>query len=452
MRLWALACVSALALPACTRGTPGDLPDAPASPQAHAEPAPLANAPPEGDANGPARDAGPPPVPMRGDREMEVDVPRETARDVVRETTWRDGGPQVAVAPAATSKEPVLTGWEMQAVLRPSDVPAPPKAPEVATAAIEQLRKKMEARVAVAFSQTRARFVFASPGLAVPAQTELRARVDRYGWVLLWPGDDGADATTYRIAEAGALRALLGERRLDVAPLSTAEVVAGGPGATRLNVATRKYEVSTRAAKATFELATLKDSGDGGSLVCRALLDLMNAPPSTPLCATDQVPLFAELRWTTKGAVTFEAQSLAHRTDLPAAQLAAPPSGVAFVTAPPPAPPVAELLSRGELASFRTAAVEAPPAAPASPDAGARPPPLPNGLLVVNSTDELRVFLVDGVPAVWLAPGARDTLTAPLHGRYVVQWRTFLGDAFELPETVVVPGASEVGGADAGPS
>jgi hypothetical protein len=32
-------------------------------------------------------------------------------------------------------------------------------------------------------------------------------------------------------------------------------------------------------------------------------------------------------------------------------------------------------------------------------------------------------------------------------GRYVIQWRTYLGDSWEPPATVVVPGYSEVGGA-----
>jgi hypothetical protein len=33
-----------------------------------------------------------------------------------------------------------------------------------------------------------------------------------------------------------------------------------------------------------------------------------------------------------------------------------------------------------------------------------------------------------------------------VRGRYTVQWRTFLGDAWEPAETIVVPGTSEVGG------
>jgi hypothetical protein len=36
-----------------------------------------------------------------------------------------------------------------------------------------------------------------------------------------------------------------------------------------------------------------------------------------------------------------------------------------------------------------------------------------------------------------------------LRGRYIVQWRTFLGDAWEAPATIVAPGMSEAGHATA---
>jgi hypothetical protein len=70
--------------------------------------------------------------------------------------------------------------------------------------------------------------------------------------------------------------------------------------------------------------------------------------------------------------------------------------------------------------------------------------------VLVNSTDELRFAWVDGVAVAWVAPGARVALPMLLRGRYGVQWRTFLGDAFDASQIVAVPGTSEAGLADGG--
>jgi hypothetical protein len=75
----------------------------------------------------------------------------------------------------------------------------------------------------------------------------------------------------------------------------------------------------------------------------------------------------------------------------------------------------------------------------------AQAPPPPSGLVLVNQSDELRVVWVDGVAAAWVAPGARLPLPALMRGRYAVQWRTFLGDAWDPPEVAIAPGESESG-------
>jgi hypothetical protein len=359
---------------------------------------------------------------LRSDRGLAADVPRESPREPGGKESARD------------AKD--LVGYALQAVIRTGEGAGAPKAPEVSATAIDSARRKTEARMAIELSQTRGRITL-SGGFVLPQGTELRARVDRYGHLVLWPGEE-----TYRVAEPGALRALFGERRLDVAPLSRADVTPSGDGAHRLNVRTRRVDVSTRAAKTTIELAAFRDAGDGGVLLCRLLFDLMGAmPQSSAACATDEIPLHAELRWTTRGALTFDVVSIARRTDLPASDLAAPPAGAVFVTAPPP-PSMAEmLLPKGELAAFRTGPVEVPPAS--IRDAQASPPD--SGLLLLNSSDELRIAWLDGVAAAWVAPGGRISLPSPPHGRYILQWRTFLGDGWEPPEPIVVPGTSEVG-------
>jgi hypothetical protein len=326
-----------------------------------------------------------------------------------------------------------LTGYVIQAVLRSGEGPGAPKAAEVNGPAIDGARRRSEARMTVEMTQTRARFVL-SGAFVLPTGTELRARSDRYGYLLLWPGE-----TTYRIAEPGALRALLGERRLDVAPLSAAEVRSGGEGPRRLTMATRRVEVSTRAARAVIELATLRDSGDGGALVCGVLLELMSAPPSTAVCTTDEVPVHAELRWMTRGTLIFDVTSIGRRTDLPTGDLAAPSPSLTFAMSPPPSGAGEPLISKADLAAFRTIPVDLPVAVRRD----AQTPP-DSGLLLVNRSDELRIAWIDGVPAAWVAPGGQVLLPTLLRGRYALQWRTFLGDNWEPPDTIVAPGTSTV--------
>jgi hypothetical protein len=397
-----------------------DLPDASPSPQASAEPAPLANV--LSATLSPGADAGPRPEALRTDRPLPVDAPHESLRD--------------AAARESTREFRELAGYGIQAVLHAGEGPPATKSPETNVAAIEAAKRKTEAHISIDVSQTRARFVL-SGGFVLPPSTELRSRVDRYGHLVLWPGEN-----SYRVAQPGALRALMGERRLDVAPLSAATVTIAGEGTRRINTPTRRVDVSTRAAVAMLEIASVRELGDGGVLICRVLWDLMNAPPSTGACGPDDLPMHAELRWTTQGTLSFDVISIVRRMDMSAQELAVPPTSIAFEPAPPPAASGDALLSKADVAAFRTAPVDVPPAPPhdaqlVAPD---------SGLLLSNTSDELRVVWIDGVAVAWVAPGGREWLQSLVRGRYVVQWRTFLGDAWDPPRTVIVPGLSELGG------
>ena len=325
-------------------------------------------------------DAGPPPIPLRGDI--------------------------TAVADVVGTKE--IIGYTLQAAFRPAELLPPPRGAEVSQAGLEAARRKTEPRMTIDLSATRARIVLGT-GFVLPAESELRARVDRYGFFLVAPG-----GASYRTAAPGSLRALLGERRLDVAPLSPADVAPRGDGPRLLGYRTRRVELVTRAANATIEIAHVTDSGDGGSLLCRVLLDLVNAPPSTPLCGWEDVPLHADLRWTTRGALAFDVTSIARHTDLSPLTLAAPPPTSVFLPTPPPPSPGEALL------------------------------------VLVNSTDELRLAWLDGVPIAWVGPGARIAVPGLVRGRYTLQWRTFLGDVLEPPEPITIPGQSRVGPEDGG--
>jgi hypothetical protein len=67
----------------------------------------------------------------------------------------------------------------------------------------------------------------------------------------------------------------------------------------------------------------------------------------------------------------------------------------------------------------------------------------------VNTSDELRFAWLDGAPIAWLAPGARLALPGLLRGRYGFAWRTFLGDAYDAPITINVPGVQTTNDAGA---
>ncbi|HSY21431.1 MAG TPA: hypothetical protein VK841_04915 [Polyangiaceae bacterium] len=449
---FSLASSTALALAvfslASCRGSPGsaESPDAATSPQAKAEPAPLVSplSPPALAGASPAASEGAPPpegaraapVSMPIDRAVPVDVIHEPP--LAREAAGKE---LVSKEPGVGAKETAreargLAGYSLQVVLRAGEGPAAPRASEVNAAAIEAAKRRTETRMTVDFTPSRARFVLAS-GFVVPPGTELRARADRYGHLLFWPGEK-----TYRVVQPGTLRALLGERRLDVAPVGAADVHPGGDGR-RLNFHTRHVEVATRAAKASLELASIREAGDGGALLCRLLLDLMNASPAASPCGSDDVPLHAELRWATRGTLVLDVTSIAREVDLTAQDMAAPPAGYDLADAPPADQASETLIPRSDLQAFRTAPIDAPPAAARD----ARAPAPDAGLLLINSSDELRVAWVDGVPVAWVAPGERLALTSMLRGRYAVQWRTFLGDSWDSPDTVIVPGTSEVGSA-----
>lgn len=376
-----------------------DPPTASASPQASAIPAPLATAPTANASASPTSltaDSGPPPVPMRADQPAPPDV---LAREVA--------------------------GYTLQAVIRTDAAPSP-RSPDAIASAIDAARKENEPHLTIDLAQSRAR-VTLGRGFAVAENAELRARVDRYGYLLM------LEPTGYRVIAPGALRALFGERRVDVAPLSVAEIKGGDEGARRLGVRTRKYEAVTRAATASFEIARVADAGDSGALLCRMLLDWMGASPSTPLCGIDDVPLHAEFHWTTHGALFFDATSIVRRLDIAPAELAAPPSQANFIVGPLPPQGADVLLTAAELALLHNGSPES------------------RGVLnLFNSTDELRFVLLDGAPVAWVAPGARVELPPISKGRYNVEWRTFFGDALDVPVSTAVPGTSESGVADAG--
>ncbi len=87
------------------------------------------------------------------------------------------------------------------------------------------------------------------------------------------------------------------------------------------------------------------------------------------------------------------------------------------------------LFTREALAAFRTKATEAP----RTPDA-----PI-EGLIADNRHDVPLMLLLDGVPIVTVPSQEKRLILGPLPGRYVIQWRSFLGELILPSEPADVP-------------
>ena len=182
-----------------------DPPEKGESPQASAQPAPLAVAPTTPPSAAPltiSLEGGSPPSPLRGDEVLSPDaLARESA------------------------------GYTLSAAFRLADVTGPTRAAEVSNAGLDAARKATELRLAIDLSPTRMRVVAHGQGFVLQPDTEIRARADRFGHVVVWPG-----AASYRPLAPGSMRALLGERRFDVAPITAAEIVPRGDGGRRIGI------------------------------------------------------------------------------------------------------------------------------------------------------------------------------------------------------------------------
>ena len=94
-------------------------------------------------------------------------------------------------------------------------------------------------------------------------------------------------------------------------------------------------------------------------------------------------------------------------------------------------------LTREELTAFRLRPLDLGVVAlPGSPD---------EGIVLRNATDSLRYAFLDSIPTAWVLPNREQWVLGLPRGRYLVQWRTFLGDAIEPAATVDLPARVVVG-------
>jgi hypothetical protein len=442
--LWAAAgSALALGLAGCpTRPQPNEAAfDANTSPNATILPAPLAATTPP--------PLEPEPDAARG--ETRVGIPADSkGRLVVPDASMP---PPVPVVPGHALPADALPGREVSGVSLVgewlfSHVPSPPHAPEVAGAGIEAARKLLRKTWAIEIAEAgRMRTMIDSIAFALPRYAELRARYDRLGHVLVWPSGE-----QYRVLPPGTLRTLLDDRRVDATPLVQERSTSLPSAGVRFKFPTSRVRVETAHGKVVLDQAHVVSAGLGGPLLCRALLELVAVDPAAaPSCAPNLVPVRAEYTWPEGPTLVFEVTALAMRTDLLTGLLATPPAAAAF--APSGLPPNASgiFLTREQLAAFRSRPIEA--ARPRTDHESKGAPA--EGFTAVNLSDALRFLLIDGVPVAWVPAHGEQYVIGTAPGRYVVQWRSFLGSFVGAAATVELPALlkfGEVADAAAGPA
>ena len=126
------------------------------------------------------------------------------------------------------------------------------------------------------------------------------------------------------------------------------------------------------------------------------------------------------------------------RTDYSPADFVVPPAGARYAPSGLPIAPGGIVLTREELASFRTGPLNLPPSTDASAPG--------EGFVAVNQTDTLLYLLVDGVPVALVPPLAEKYVIGTVRGRYTIQWRTFLGEKIYPPTQIELPARFTIGG------
>lgn len=309
---------------------------------------------------------------------------------------------------------------------------SPPRSPEGNNEVLGRARDKTAFEVRIdASSLGRLRFALASRAFPFPAGTELRAREDRFGHVLVWPG-----ASAYTPLAPGTLRAVLSEARVDVSTLSEPSVLLGGPGSL-LGLPTQKVKLETSLGKLELEQAVLPLAGSSGALLCRLLLELLSVGPESAACRADHIPLRAEYTWPSGARFELEITKITKRPELPSESLATPPRVASLRRGELPSVPFVVLVEERELGELHTRAL--PPPTKLDPTA----PKL--GLVFQNRGDVPRYLLVDGVPVVWLRADAEWLVAGLKQGRYTVQTRDFFGSESSPMRLLELPARYQVG-------
>lgn len=346
---------------------------------------------------------------------------------VIAPTTLRDDEP--LAVDEVTGKD--MLGVEMEAAFDWPDQPHPlplPDAPQDVARTIRQITT-LSVRITLAHAG-RMRFDFVGRGFALPAGTELRARPEYYGTVLVWPGGG-----SYRTLVPGVLRALLEEGRADAAPLVQPKITRQ-PGPTVLGQKTQRLQLDTPTGKLSLDQASNASTGNSGQLLCRVLIELAGSEPDADACASDTVPLAAEYQWAEGGRLSFVVSSVSPRKDLALESLSVPPTGASFRLGELPARPTEALLDAATLGQIRSHAARVNEPTPQGPA---------KILALTNHTDTGRYLLLDGIPLIWIPARGEASVFGIKPGHYGVSWRDFYATQVSPTTTALLPGRLVVG-------
>jgi hypothetical protein len=392
--------------------------DAGRSPNATILPAPLATVAPaatEGTADA-ATGRSTAPADSRGRLIADAGIPTPQAM-IPGEPLASDSPPWKDVSGATLRAEWIWT-----------NVPGAPHAAEVAPAGIDAARKATRRLWTIDLAESgRMRIVFDSASFTLTKYTELRARYDRYGHALVWPATD-----QYRVVPPGALRALMDERRVDVTPLMPERAKSMPSPGPRFGFPVSRAQLSTATGKLVVDQAHVINTSLGGPLLCRTLVELVSTDPSAATCAPNMVPVRAEYTWPDGSTLGFEVESLSVRSEFPTGLITVPPATATFTATGLPPEPAGVFLTRDQMAAFRSRAADSvhPRTDPEFKGAPGE------GFIAKNPSDALRFVLIDGVAVAWVRAHDQQYLIGTARGRYVVQWRSFLG-SFTGPATTL---------------
>ena len=329
-----------------------------------------------------------------------------------------------------------ISGLALTARLRWLDSP-PPRVAEQNADGLQRARDSVAFDVLIDLAGGRMRLVFASRAFTLPVSSELRARDDLYGQALLWP-----NRTTYTVLAPGTLRSVLSQQRADVVPLVRARLNPLSSG-TLFGMVTERAELSTPTGKLELEQGRMPNPlpasaiWASGASLCQLLVELVAAAPNSPACRADLVPFRAFYTWPNGEHFAFEVSRLQRRSDLNPSALAMPPAGAEFRQSELPPPPPTALLSDSDLSEFRLRA------AARTERAELNAPK--TGLLLVNHSESLRYFNVDGAPAARLAPGTEQLLLGLRPGKYQIVARDFFGGEDAVTKILEAPARFTLG-------
>lgn len=331
-------------------------------------------------------------------------------------------------------------GAELLFEIRPRSAPGIPVHLGAVMPAVTSAQNLSSGVLRVTVAAGRVRVRVGPRAFALDDGWELRGDRGRGGFILLLASNQ------YRVVPSGALRTLLSERRIDVMPLGPTHLarIADGSHLGRTTTRTRvttawgsldldQMTVSPPAKSASGprgdarsdapELENTASDG-GGEPLCRMFLELVGADRALggAPCSPSLIPLRAEISFAVGGGIAIDAASVREGA-VARSELAFPPTSAQLSTQ---ALPEAKFTALGSdvLLSLRAKGEPAP-------------------LEVANKSPAPRWLFIDGV-AVALFPSGAERSLSLRPSRYVLEWRTPLGEILERASEVNAPGRASV--------